>query len=88
MGLINADLADTLGNLVQRVTAKKLHPPVEDEKKRPVTSELASEWRKISETEDDRALIDHLNNLSGMFVCVVLMLWRYRTHALLGAYRT
>ena len=70
--LLNADLADTLGNLLQRVTAEKLNPDCfrEDEGEEPTTTaahqeQLESEWNKISEDRKDRALIDRLKNLTG-----------------------
>ena len=70
--LLNADLADTLGNLLQRVTAEKLNPDCfrEVEREEPTTTaahqeQLESEWNKISEDRKDRALIDHLKNLTG-----------------------
>ena len=70
--LLNADLADTLGNLLQRVTAEKLNPDSfrEDEGEEPTMTaahqeKLESEWNKISEDEKDRALIDRLKNLTG-----------------------
>ena len=70
--LLNADLADTLGNLLQRVTAQKLNPDCfrEDKREEPTTTaahqeQLESEWNKISEDRKDRALIDHLKNLTG-----------------------
>ena len=67
--LLNADLADTLGNLLQRVTAKKLNPAsIRDEREKPITAQqeqLESEWSKMSENEEDRALVDHLRHLTG-----------------------
>ena len=58
IALLNADLADTLGNLVQRVTARKLHPSTAEEMS-------SCEWDTVCEGEEDRALIDHLNHLTG-----------------------
>ena len=81
VALINADLADTLGNLVQRVTAKKLHPSVEGEKERPTVTELESEWKKMSENEEDRSLIDHLRNLTGLFFCMCCPGFMFLSHA-------
>ena len=67
--ILNADLADTLGNLLQRVTAEKLNPGgIRDEREKPTTAhweQLESEWTKISEDKQDRALADHLKNLTG-----------------------
>jgi hypothetical protein len=69
--LLNADLADTLGNLLQRVTAQKLNPDCfRDEREEPTTAahqreRLESEWNKISDNKKDRAFVDHLKNLTG-----------------------
>jgi methionyl-tRNA synthetase len=70
--LLNADLADTLGNLLQRVTAQKLNPDCfRDERDEPATTvaehqeRLESEWNKIPENKKDRAFVDHLKNLTG-----------------------
>lgn len=70
--LLNADLADTLGNLIQRVTAKKLNPTMKDEGERPESSQLASEWSKMSNNKEDSALVDHLSHLTGYF-CIMQM---------------
>ena len=58
IALLNADLADTLGNLVQRVTARKLHPSTVEETP-------SCEWDTVCEGVEDRALIDRLNHLTG-----------------------
>ena len=67
--LLNADLADTLGNLLQRVTAQKLNPAsIRDEREEQTAAhqeQLESEWNKIAEDKDDRALVDHLKSLTG-----------------------
>ena len=69
--LLNADLADTLGNLLQRVTAKKLHSAYSRvQTESPATAvahreQLESEWSRMSKHEADRALVDHLKHLTG-----------------------
>ena len=56
---MNSDLADTLGNLLQRVTAKKLHP---DE-----TSGAQLSLEMFRNTKiDDLDLVDRLLQLSGV----------------------
>lgn len=64
VSLLNADLADTLGNLVQRVTAKKLNPNTKDQGESSV-SQLTSEWSKMCKDGEDKTLIDHLRHLTG-----------------------
>ena len=67
--LLNADLANTLGNLLQRVTAEKLNPAcIRDEREKPMTTQqeqLESEWNKLYENKKDRALVNLLKNLTG-----------------------
>ena len=67
--LLNADLANTLGNLLQRVTAEKLNPDsFRDEREKPTTAQqeqLESEWNTLYENKKDRALMNLLNNLTG-----------------------
>ena len=66
--LLNADLADTMGNLLQRITAKKLNPrgpkikfstelfPLGDQEKNP---------DKVRATEEDYRLANNLTALPG-----------------------
>ena len=84
--LLNADLADTLGNLLQRVTAEKLNPDCfrEEEREESTTTaahqeKLESEWNKISEDRNDRALIDHLKNLTGGYYSTLGVFLSYTT---------
>lgn len=53
--LLNSDLADTLGNLLQRVTSKKLHP------------EEARGVQVSSEIFQDTNLVNSLLQLPGLF---------------------
>ena len=67
--LLNADLADTMGNLLQRVTATKLNPqgpkvkfstdlfPLGGQERSPVNS--------VRTTEEDYALVNNLTELPG-----------------------
>ncbi len=61
MSLLNSDLADTLGNLVQRVTAKKLHAS----KKSSISqAQWRAAWCLVSGAEDF-VLLERLRKLSG-----------------------
>ena len=51
---------------MQRVTAKKLHPFVAEGEMPLASSEFASEWNKVSDGEEDKTLVDHLNHLTGV----------------------
>ena len=66
ISLLNADLADTLGNLLQRVTGKKLNPAMDEEEERPQSSRLTSEWSEMTKDREDGALVDYLNHLTGV----------------------
>ncbi len=59
MSLLNSDLADTLGNLVQRVTAKKLHANKKEEMSLEYNDGLVS-------SAEDSNLLERLRNISGM----------------------
>ena len=65
--LLNADLANTLGNLLQRLTSDKLNPDsIRDVKPSTAQQEqLESEWNKISDNKKDRVLLNCLKNLTG-----------------------
>ena len=68
IALLNSELADTLGNLVQRVTAEKLHPTNENQGERLETSDqLNSDWSEICQDTEDKALFDHLIHLTGVY---------------------
>ena len=78
--LLNADLADTLGNLLQRVTAKKLHPTSAMDQRESTSvaqqqqQQLESEWSKMSKNDEDRAFVDHLRHLTGGRDCMYQLL--------------
>ena len=65
VSLLNSDLADTLGNLVQRVTAKKLHANKE-------RGFSLAQWGAVSgpvSGAEDFVLLERLKKLSGSKVC-------------------
>ncbi len=55
MVTLHSDLADTFGNLLQRLTSSKLHPPNISDKPHPHPISL---W-----SQEDNELIDHLTKL-------------------------
>lgn len=63
---MNSDLADTLGNLLQRVTAKKLHP---DGAK---GVQLSLEMFHNTMVDEDHGLVDSLSQLSGVLNILIL----------------
>lgn len=64
VSVLNSDLADTLGNLVQRVTARKLHAALREDRS---LTWLGCDTGPVSNTEDS-SLLERLRNISGTIV--------------------
>ena len=69
MRILNAELADTLGNLLSRVCAKSLNP-------RQIYPRVhTAQLRDILTTDSGRHLWESLEQLGGKFVCHSLLLY-------------